>query len=355
MKILLLMLIIPFIVSAQQGKWYDEMELNGFVSTSYSYNFNNPISHQNQFRVFDFTDNSFKIDVAELVFQKPVTKTGDAGFRIDLTSGSSIPQVVTSTGNYSDIDIHQVYLSYIAKIGNGLKIDAGKFITHLGYEVIEGYDGYNDNVSRSFLFGYAIPYTHTGVKISYPFSKQINAMLLVTNGWDNSIDNNKSKSIGAQLSYMPTDQITFIGNFLGGPEQDNNNSRNRFVFDFTGLIKLTDWISIGGYGVYGMEQRTAANGADAKWYGTAGYLRLYLTDDFSFAVRGESFNDWSGTRTRLPQRLDEITITPEYKINKNVIVRGDLRYDQSDLRVFQKENQFTNQQLTVSLNMLFIL
>jgi hypothetical protein len=34
----------------------------------------------------------------------------------------------------------------------------------MGYELIEGYDGYNDNYSRSLLFNYAIPLTHTGVK-----------------------------------------------------------------------------------------------------------------------------------------------------------------------------------------------
>ena len=36
-------------------------------------------------------------------------------------------------------------------------------------EVIEGYDGWNDQYSRSLLFGYAIAFTHTGVKATYPF------------------------------------------------------------------------------------------------------------------------------------------------------------------------------------------
>jgi len=355
MKVFFLILIFPIVLFSQQAKWYDDLGLNGFVSSSYSYNFNNPESGKNQYRVFDFDDNTFKIDVAELVFQKQLTAPGDAGFRIDLTAGSSIPPVVKSTKDTEDIDLHQIYLSYIAKIGNGLRIDAGKFVTHLGYEVIEGYDGYNDNVSRSFLFGYAIPYTHTGVRFSYPFSKELNATLIVTNGWDNSTDNNKSKSLGAQVTYTPTDRFTFTGNFLGGPEQNNDNSRNRFVYDFLGILKITDQLSIGGYGVYGVEQKTASNGDDAKWYGAAGYLRYYLCEDFSFALRTETFNDWSGTRTGIPQRLDEITITPEYKINKNIIVRGDFRYDESNLEVFEIDNQFLNHQLTVSLNMLFIL
>jgi hypothetical protein len=355
MKVLFLILILPVIIYAQQAKWYDDIKLNGFVSTTYTYNFNDPASNKNQYRIFDFADNTISVDVAELVFQKPVTNMGDAGFRLDLTAGSSIPRVATSTKDTGEFALQQIFISYIAKIGNGLKIDAGKFVSPVGYEVIEGYDGYNDNASRSYLCGYAMPYTNTGVRISYPFSKQFNAMLYVTNGWDNSTDNNKSKSIGVQATYLPSDQVTLTGNFLGGPEQNNDNSRNRSIYDFSLLIKLNDRLSIGVNGDYGTEQKSDINGNAAQWYGAACYVRYYLTDDFSFAFRGEAFNDWSGTRTGIAQRLDEFTLTPEYKINKNIIVRGDLRYDESNLDVFEKGDQFLSHQLTVSLNMLFIL
>src|SRR6185295_19337710 len=56
------------------SSWIDEITVNGFLSTSYSYNFNRPPSRTNLFRVFDFDDNSFKLDVFELVLQKPVAK-----------------------------------------------------------------------------------------------------------------------------------------------------------------------------------------------------------------------------------------------------------------------------------------
>ena len=41
-------------------------------------------------------------------------------------------------------------MSWNAPCGSGLRFDAGKFITHHGYEVIEGYDGWNDNATHSF-------------------------------------------------------------------------------------------------------------------------------------------------------------------------------------------------------------
>src|SRR4051812_4761729 len=60
----------------------DPVSIDGFVSASYSYNINRPLGRTNALRVFDFDDGDFKIDVAEIVLQKPAEHAGDAGFRI---------------------------------------------------------------------------------------------------------------------------------------------------------------------------------------------------------------------------------------------------------------------------------
>src|SRR5206468_7049067 len=52
--------------STSTRPWYEAISLNGFVSSSYSYSFNRPLSLVNGYRVFDLDDKSFKIDVAEL-------------------------------------------------------------------------------------------------------------------------------------------------------------------------------------------------------------------------------------------------------------------------------------------------
>src|SRR5262252_9981672 len=65
--------------------WPADVSVNGFLSTSYSYNFNEPPSGTNRFRVFDFDDRTFKVDVFELVVQKKVAKPREAGFRVDVT------------------------------------------------------------------------------------------------------------------------------------------------------------------------------------------------------------------------------------------------------------------------------
>ncbi|HEX9383012.1 MAG TPA: hypothetical protein VF908_06400, partial [Gemmatimonadaceae bacterium] len=55
--------------AAALPKWFDELAVNAFVSTAYEYNSNRPTNGANSFRVFDFSDNSFNLDVAELVVQ----------------------------------------------------------------------------------------------------------------------------------------------------------------------------------------------------------------------------------------------------------------------------------------------
>src|SRR3981081_1400237 len=313
-------------VAAALPKWFEEIAINAFVSTAYIYNANRPATGINSYRVFDFADNSFNIDVAELVVQIAPSKPGDGGFRVDFTAGNSIPQIAKSQDQtVAQFDLQQAFVSYIAPIGSGLRFDVGKYITHMGYEVIEGYDGYNDNYSRSLLFGYAIPFTHTGVKASYTFSSQVAAMVGVVNGWDLVRDNNRSKSIAAQLALTPVAPLSVFLNWIGGPELANNNHTKRNVFDLVAILKPTTRLTLGLNGDYGKENGTSLvnPGSDATWKGIAGYATFALTSKFSVAFRGETFHDDDGVRLGTSTRatLSEGTFTPTYKFTDHVLLR----------------------------------
>ena len=335
-------------------RWYEAITINAFMSSGYSYNFNKPDTGKNRFRVFDVEDNTFKVDVVELSVKRDAHGAGDAGFRFDLTAGSSIPKVARSGGlDMGDLDFHQMFVSYIVPLGTGLKLDFGKFITSMGYEVIEGYDGYNDNYSRSFLFGYAIPFTHTGIRADYTFNENISSMLMIVNGWDNAIDNNKSKSVCVQLAATLISRLNLYANYVFGPEKVKNNSDTRTVFDLVGTYSINNIVSVGLNTDYGTEEYSANNGGSATWRGVAAYLRLNIAGDFSLAVRGEQFDDKNGIRTGVAQKLQEITLTPEFRPVEHFIIRGDLRFDKSDRDVFQKKSEWQKTQTTVSLNFLY--
>ena len=65
------------------------------------------------------------------------------------------------TSPENQFDVHQAYLDFALPVGSGLDIRVGKFVTLLGYELINPTQ--NALFSHSYLFGFAIPLTQTGV------------------------------------------------------------------------------------------------------------------------------------------------------------------------------------------------
>ena len=339
-------------------KWYDELAVNAFVSAGYLFNTNQPKSRVNQLRPLDYPSNSFIINVAELVVQKPVGDPGSLGFRFDLAAGGLYPPVTVSKGDIpGNLDLQQAFASWVAPVGNGLRFDVGKFVTLLGYEVIDGYDGYNDNNSRSFLFEFAIPFTHTGVKATYAFSSMVSATVAVVNGWDATVAQTKPKSFLGQIALTPIAPLAITLNYVGGWEPVTTGNAFRQVFDAVVVLKATEHLTVGANGDFGIEQGTSTvtPGDDAKWYGGAGYIR-YEMGSFGIALRGEYFADKGGTRLGLGDaNVAEGTISPYFKPSDHWMLRLEGRYDHSSTPVFVKsDGSLTDSQPTIGFNAMAI-
>ncbi|HWE31143.1 MAG TPA: porin [Polyangia bacterium] len=369
--------------------WFQLITINAFASASYTWNFNNPASNQNQLRAFDYDHNSFRLDAAEIVVQKAVANRGDFGFRIDVAFGA-VAQVAAArglfrdpvTGKAQDIDLQQAFVSYIVPIGHGLRVDFGKFVTPVGAEFIDGYDGYNDNFSRSLLFTWAIPFTHTGLKLTYAFNDKIAATAMLVNGWDNVIDNNSAKSFGVSLAITPVAPLAIYLNYIGGPERDHDDTDFRHLVDVGIVYKPTPRWSFTLNADYGMDTNAitpapmvptamdpapvsssgtpdagtvaGAQASNAQWVGVAAYIRAQASKRFALIVRGEAFWDLDGFRTGTKQRILEATLTPEFRVTDSFLVRADLRIDSSDAAVFQRsDGLMRHYQPTLGLNALY--
>ncbi len=202
---------------ATTAAFFKTTEISGFVDMYYGYNFNkvNP-----QLRNFDVAHNSFSLNLAEIAFEKKPTSDSRSGFRIDLDYGPTAAIVAGSEATPAAAtifqNVQQAYVSYLAPAGTGLQIDAGKFVTPAGYEVIESKD--NWNYSRSLLFALAIPYDHLGVRATYSPTDKVTLAGYLVNGWNNSVDNNSGKTVIASITLKPTGAFSFIENYIGGPE-----------------------------------------------------------------------------------------------------------------------------------------
>jgi hypothetical protein len=280
--------------------------------------------------------------------------------------------------------LQQVFVSYIAPVGHGLRLDVGKFVTPVGSEFIDGYDGYNDNFSRSLLFAYAIPFTHTGFKLSYSFNDHLSAMVMLVNGWDNVVDNNAAKSFGVSLTITPVAPLNIYLNYIGGPERDNDNHDFRHLVDVGVVWKALSRLTITLNGDWGLDANAvpltpvatpvamlpsslpvvapadtgdAATGAakNAQWVGAAAYLRAQLTHRFALSGRGEIFWDLDGFRTGTAQRVLEGTITPELRVTDGLLFRSEFRIDSSDHSVFTRSDGLTRHyQPTVALDAIYV-
>jgi hypothetical protein len=358
-----------------EGKWWEGITINGFASASYSWNFNQPPDNKTLFRSFDDDHNSFRLDGVQLLVQKAAANRGDIGFKIDLTAGA-IARVSAARGLFRDVetskpidfDVKQAYVSWIMPLGRGLRLDVGKFVTLVGYELIDGYEGINDNFSRSWLFTYG-PFTHTGVKLSYAFTDTFTATVMLVNGWDNVVDNNRAKSFGVSFAYKPTPMVAISATYVGGPERDGEDCDFRHLADLVVQVRPNWRIAVVANVDFGYEhngvvvsQPSLPSGdvaevrADAKWLMAAVYARVGLHKRFYLNLRGELFYDWDGNRTGTPQRLLGLTLTPEFRATDSLIIRGEARIDQSDQFVFPiaADDVKRKYQPTVGLNALYL-
>jgi len=312
------------------------VDISGFVDSYYSLNFANPSSRVNRLRNFDIAENTINLSLAEVVFQK---KASPVGFRLDVDYGTANDVVQGGVASTTSI-VQQAYLTFIVPVGSGLTIDAGKFVTHMGYEVIESKD--NWNYSRSLLFAWAIPYYHAGVRFGYTFSSTFSATVHIVNGWNSVIDNNGAKSIGLQLSYTPSSTTSIIFNTISGHENLTSieyGARN--VFDLIVTHQLSNVLSLGLNGDYG-EARTYTG--LMTWKGVAAYGRYAFSEKSALALRVEVFDDPEGYAIGIGSQsnIKELTATYEYKFADALLLRGELRDDSSNLPVFDTKASSTS-------------
>ena len=316
---------ITLIIFGLQSVRAQSVTYSGLIDAYYDYNFAGPSSNTNALRNFDVNTNAFTLSQVELVIQKATSVSSPVGFRMDLDYGTTndmVQPVNASTPPTTLANVQQAYVTAVIPVGSGLTVDAGKFVTHMGNEVIES--NANWNYSRSYLFAYAIPYYHTGMRLTYPILSNLTATLHVVNGWNSQTDAIKSANLGATLNYAVTSSTGIIFNGIWGHTGYEIGARN--VYDFIVSQTVTDNLSLALNADYG-EAGTSAG--LATWKGVDIYGRYTIDTLSAVAVRAEVFADPIGyaTATMIPNTYKEVTLTLEHKLFNQLLLRGELRDD----------------------------
>ncbi len=336
----------PAEIAAKQDSatmdFFRRTEISGFADMYYTYNVNKPakpcltvggVAVFNCLYNFNVAHNSFSMQLAELALEKKPTADSRAGYRIDLDFGPTTAYVHGAEPGGTAIyqNVQQAYVSYLAPAGTGLQLDFGKFVTWNGQEVIETKD--NWNYSRSLLFSWAIPYYHTGMRAAYSINDKVSVMGFLVNGWNNAVDNNTGKTVGAQLMFKPTPALMLMTNYTGGPETNNDNKPWRHLSDNIVTYTVNKQVSLAANYDYGQDK---LSGATVKWQGVAGYLKYQANDWFALSPRVEYYNDRDGFTTGVAQKVKEATVTAEFKSKDGFLMRLEYRGDFSDIPYFLK-------------------
>lgn len=325
-------------------------DLSGHIDAAYSH-----LSGSGKFvsgvndRVFDIEHNGAIFHALDL----QLARMPDSGFGglLEVNAGKDADTIASygtidknkgpANGANHYFDVTQAYLYYGAA---PFSVIAGKFVTLAGAEVIKS--DQDANYSRSILFGYAIPFTHTGVRATWKVNDSLSLIGGVNQGWDAFQDPNSGKTAELGLLYAPSKTVSLAASYYGGKELVTNYPKSgldgmRNLLDLVGTFNLTDQLTLVLNYDYGTQDKAAADGGKAKWQGVAGYLNYAISDRWRVSLRGEYFDDQQGYRTGVVQKWKEGTLTVAYMPAKPWELRLEGRYDKSDRQAFLKSDGMT--------------
>jgi Putative beta-barrel porin-2, OmpL-like. bbp2 len=318
-------------------------------------------------RVFDVHNESFSFSLGELEIEK-VPDMGGVGAKFDLAFGDTMDIIVDTVraasgqGSLGDWNryVQHASISYLAPLGNGLRVDLGKFVTHIGGETIESIK--NINYSHAFFFTYAIPFQDLGLRLHYEWTEAFYTEFYLLNGWNVTSDNNKAKTFGPSIGWSPSPQFSLALNYLVGNEQTDNNKffdNLRHLVDAQVNFSPLEGLNLSFNFDYGHEDGAIGGTKNAAWYGTTGWIRYKVTETLEPAFRAEWYRDEDGFTTGVPQTLAGLTLTLGYKIGlgnlANILIRPEYRVDISSKDFFTRGADFraTKSQHTLGVGAVF--
>ncbi len=310
----------------------------------------------------------FNLDVVSLMLSKPLDETAwAAGYTVQMWLGPDAAGFNTSfpnpAGAGGDFAVKQAFVELHAPIGNGLDIKLGHFNYIGGFEQPDA--GLNPNYSRSFAWTQE-PASHTGLLLSYVVNPVVSFMGGIANTVNNGVNwravrgPNPSET---EKTYMANVTLTAptngFGSFAGSTVAAtivnglNNASGNGGTTPTTGHITSFNLSVTTPTPVTNLKLGfsydytdgpnlpfTPAVDTRGKYINVVtGYAFYQASEKLKLAGRGEytsaSSGAWYGGPAYGPfatsghAALMGWTGTIDYALWKNVISRGEMRWDHS--------------------------
>jgi hypothetical protein len=134
--------------------YWEEHKLFAYIENSYTFNLTGAgRGATNELRFYDF-DEGYTFNIAEFSIKKDPTEKYWWGYGLTVTAGIDSQKnhslgIFRGTNdtfpfrNTHKYDLQEAYVSFLLPLGDGLIVKGGKFVTLLGYEVIESPNNLN--------------------------------------------------------------------------------------------------------------------------------------------------------------------------------------------------------------------
>lgn len=319
-----------------------EFQINGSVDAYYRYNFANAKSAGAFNNNTSFTNSQNSIELGMASLKASYTK-GKAGVVVDLGFGTrarefSYAEEPDGAGNGSALlqAVKQAYVVYNPT--DNIRISAGKWGTHLGYEVLD--PQLNRNYSMSYMFSYG-PFSHTGLKADINLGNGFGVMAGIANPTDYLGASFAKKNFIAQFS-KTGDVINAYLNYVSGKDIDNTVNGNQV--GLTATAKVSDLFSLGYDGTVKFVDPN--EGGSGKWWGSALYLNLDPSEKFGITLRGEYFDDKDkglvfgtfGTTDPKGTSVTQATLSFNIKPASGLAIIPEFRIDSAKDAIFTKND-----------------
>ncbi|MEE2892715.1 MAG: outer membrane beta-barrel protein [Pseudomonadota bacterium] len=308
---------------------FSGVEINGWAAGSYLHRLQESDDDNQSTTYFSHPDaNTFSLDQAWISLDKAPTEDSRAGFHLDYVYGKIAEQ---QGGNEDSGLLYSGYVSYLADIGSGVQIDAGRLTTLLGAEVLE--TNANFNITRGAVYGLQ-PITHTGVIASTTIGTTGVAFGVVNDLYDDTFDDDSAdKVVTGQLSWDIDGTYVGLSAIYGKDASLGCTANDDCALGVYDLLITTDpsdttsvWLNIDYLDADGDDLLTegtalgiAAAGRVQTNEDTGVALRVeYVTAEDSFLGAADDLTYWT------------VTGTVDHMLTDRLMVRGEMRYDYSD-------------------------
>jgi hypothetical protein len=325
--------VFPSIVYAETDADTNGVSINwtAFVDTYYSYDLNSLPTRNRPYQTQPLYNEEPALNLGYL--DAKVSDENVRG-RLAVQYGSSV------TSNYaSEPDLFWRYIQEANggyQIADGVWLDAGIFLSHIGMESWISRD--NWTYTRSLIADYS-PYYQAGAKLSYQASEQLLACVHLLNGWQN-ISDDRNPALGTQISYNPTDATIFTYNTFFG-----NESGYRFFNNFIAKQQLTESLGLAASFDIGFQERNAQDDT-VTWHGWALVAQYKVQPDLRIAGRVERYAD--PHQVILTSLSDNhvaatgLSVNVDVDLTPSLLWRTEYRVLMDDDDVFPRKGGFSN-------------